>query len=144
MAAHDLRRAFVATLEAMEEARLSYAYGTAAAMGERAIELWDRVADAEQLAGRSRVELLSHTASALRNAGDSERALALVNVALADPDALGAATRRAPAARQGAVPRQPQPAGFGETAPARRWSSLPTTPTTSCAPSCSPSSPAAS
>jgi DNA-binding CsgD family transcriptional regulator len=88
MAAHDLRRAFIATLEAMEEARLSYAYRTAAAMGDRALELWDQVDDAEQIAGRSRIELLSRTASALRNAGDSERALALANAALADTEAL--------------------------------------------------------
>lgn len=93
MAAHDLRRAFIATLEATEEARLSYAYRTAAAMGDRVLELWDQVDDAEQLAGRPRVEVLSRTASALRNAGDSERALALVNAALADPDALAPGTR---------------------------------------------------
>lgn len=90
LAAHELRSAFIATLEAMEEARLSYAYRTAAAMGDRALELWDSVPDAQQLAGRSRTELLSRTASALRNAGDSERALALVNVALADADELPA------------------------------------------------------
>ncbi len=84
MAAHDVGRAFVATLEAMEEARLSYAYGAAAAMGERAIELWDRVADAERIAGRSRGDLLAQTASALRNAGESDRALSMINVAIAE------------------------------------------------------------
>ena len=84
MAAHDVGRAFVATLEAMEEARLSYAYGAAATMGERAIELWDRVADAEQIAGRTRVDLLAQTASALRNAGESDRALSMVTVAIAE------------------------------------------------------------
>ncbi|HEY8282374.1 MAG TPA: AAA family ATPase [Leifsonia sp.] len=84
LAAHDVRRAFVATLDAMEQAHLSYAYRTAAAMGDRALELWDSIPDAESLAGRSRIELLSRTASALRNAGDSDRALALVNVALGD------------------------------------------------------------
>jgi tetratricopeptide (TPR) repeat protein len=87
MAAHDPRRAFIATLEAMEEARHSYAYRAAAAMGDRALELWDKVDDAEVLAERSRAELLSRTASALRNAGDSERALALANLAIADIDA---------------------------------------------------------
>jgi tetratricopeptide (TPR) repeat protein len=88
MAAHDLRRAFITTLEAMEEARLSYAYRTAAAMGDRALELWDKVDDAQAIAGRSRTELLSRTASALRNAGDSERALALANLALDDGEGL--------------------------------------------------------
>ncbi|WP_240148556.1 helix-turn-helix transcriptional regulator [Diaminobutyricibacter tongyongensis] len=82
MAAHDVGRAFVATLEAMEEARLSYAYVAAATMGERAIELWDRVAGAEEIAGRSRIDLLAQTASALRNAGESDRALSMINVAI--------------------------------------------------------------
>lgn len=88
MAAHDLRRAFIASLEAMEEARLSYAYATAAAMGDRALELWESVPDAAELSGRSRTDLQAKTASALRNAGDSERALALVNVALAAAEGL--------------------------------------------------------
>ncbi len=87
LAAHDLRRAFIASLEAMEEARRSYAYATAAAMGDRALELWDSVPDAQELSTRalgvtSRTDLLSRTASALRNAGDNERALAMVNAAL--------------------------------------------------------------
>lgn len=87
LAAHDLRRAFIASLEAMEEARRSYAYATAAAMGDRALELWDSVPDAQELGSgalgiTSRTDLLSRTASALRNAGDNERALAMVNAAL--------------------------------------------------------------
>ncbi|MFF2054055.1 AAA family ATPase [Leifsonia sp. NPDC058194] len=88
MAAHDLRRAFTSSVEAMDEARRSYAYATAAAMGDRALELWERVPDAEALSGLSRVDLQARTASALRNAGDSERALALVAVALDDPAGL--------------------------------------------------------
>ncbi|MBW8871948.1 MAG: AAA family ATPase, partial [Leifsonia sp.] len=94
LAAHDLRRAFVASVEAMEEARRSYAYATAAAMGDRVLELWDSVPDAEQLSGRDRVAVIAKTASALRNAGNSERALALVEVALAEADDL-APSRRA-------------------------------------------------
>jgi DNA-binding NarL/FixJ family response regulator len=87
LAAHDLRRAFISSLEAMEEARRSYAYATAAAMGDRALELWDSVPDAAELGSgalgiTSRTELLARTASALRNAGDNERALAMVNAAL--------------------------------------------------------------
>ncbi|UAJ78445.1 AAA family ATPase [Leifsonia sp. ZF2019] len=88
MAAHDLRRAFTASVEAMEEARRSYAYATVAAMGDRALELWERVPDAEALGGMSRVDLLKRTASALRNGGDSERALALVTAALDDAETL--------------------------------------------------------
>lgn len=66
MAAHDLRRAFTSSVEAMDEARLSYAYATVAAMGDRALELWERVPDAEALGGLSRVDLQARTASALR------------------------------------------------------------------------------
>lgn len=88
LAAHDVRRAFVASLEAMEEAKRSYAYATAAAMGDRVLELWDSVPDAEALSGRDRVAVIALTASALRNAGNNERALALVEVALAESDGL--------------------------------------------------------
>lgn len=84
LAAHDIRRAFLASLEAMDEAKRSYAYATAAAMGDRVLELWDRIPDAEELSGRDRVAVLAFTASALRNGGNSERALALVEVALAE------------------------------------------------------------
>ena len=82
LAAHNQERAFPAALIAMEEARKSYAYVTAAEMGERALELWQHVSDAEGLAGMTHVDLLAKTASALRNAGDDERALAMVNSAI--------------------------------------------------------------
>ncbi|AWB88107.1 helix-turn-helix transcriptional regulator [Mycetocola zhujimingii] len=82
LAAHDTQRAFPATLDAMTEARVTHAYGTAAQMGERALELWDQVPDAEKVAGRQKIDLLAQTASALRNAGEGERSLAMINVAL--------------------------------------------------------------
>ncbi|MET3564623.1 DNA-binding CsgD family transcriptional regulator [Leifsonia sp. 563] len=94
LAAHDVRRAFLASLEAMEEAKRSYAYATAAAMGDRVLELWDRIPDAETLSGRDRASVIARTASALRNAGNNERALALVESALAEADDL-APSRRA-------------------------------------------------
>ncbi|WP_285116046.1 helix-turn-helix transcriptional regulator [Leifsonia sp. fls2-241-R2A-40a] len=93
LAAHDVRRAFLASLEAMEEAKRSYAYATVAAMGDRVLELWDSVPDAETLSGRDRVAVIARTASALRNAGNNERALALVEVALAETDDLTPARR---------------------------------------------------
>jgi ATP/maltotriose-dependent transcriptional regulator MalT len=98
MAAHNLRNAFAASIEAMRQARASYANSAAARMGERAIELWDRVPDAQTVAGRSRVDLLSETAYVLRNAGESERALALIDEALdaddgADPELRAAMLR---------------------------------------------------
>jgi DNA-binding CsgD family transcriptional regulator/tetratricopeptide (TPR) repeat protein len=91
MAAHNLRAAFTASLTAMAQARASFANSTAARMGERAIELWEQVPDAEALADRTRVELLAETSYILRNAGESERAIALIDEAIAasspaDPD----------------------------------------------------------
>ncbi|WP_440710470.1 helix-turn-helix transcriptional regulator [Herbiconiux sp. YIM B11900] len=83
MAAHNLRAAFSASLVAMAQARASFASATAARMGERALELWDQVPDAEALAGLGRRELLSETAYILRNAGESDRAVALIDEALA-------------------------------------------------------------
>jgi ATP/maltotriose-dependent transcriptional regulator MalT len=81
-AAHNHAKAFPAALAAMEEARVAYAYGDAAAMGERALNLWQNVPDAERVSGMSHVDLLAKTASALRNAGDGERSLAMVNEAI--------------------------------------------------------------
>ena len=82
LAAHDAAKAFPASLRAMSEARATYAYGTAAQMGERALELWDQVPDAETVANRKKIDLIAQTASALRNAGEGERSLAMVNLAL--------------------------------------------------------------
>jgi DNA-binding CsgD family transcriptional regulator/tetratricopeptide (TPR) repeat protein len=82
MAAHNLPSAFAASIEAMAQARASYAHAAAARMGERAIALWDRVPGASAIAGRSRIELLSDTAYILRNAGESTRAIALIDEAL--------------------------------------------------------------
>jgi DNA-binding CsgD family transcriptional regulator len=57
-------------------------------MGDRVLELWDSVPDAEALSGRDRVAVIARTASALRNAGNNERALALVDAALAETHGL--------------------------------------------------------
>lgn len=91
MAAHDVRRAFAASLPAMTQARRSFAYATAARMGERALELWSQVPDAAQIAGRSRVDILGETAHHLRNAGESDRAISLVDAALAESEPTGSA-----------------------------------------------------
>ncbi|MET0977012.1 MAG: AAA family ATPase [Leifsonia sp.] len=84
LGAHDDVRAFPATIAAMRQARETYAYATAAQMGERAMELWDRVTDAEALAGMDRYELIGRTASYLRNAGEGDRALAVAKLGLAE------------------------------------------------------------
>ncbi|MET1019153.1 MAG: AAA family ATPase, partial [Microterricola sp.] len=84
LAAHDVTRAFPATLAAAREARAAFAYSTAAQLGERALELWDQIPDAEAIAGMSKVDLLGRAASQLSSAGENERSLAMVNVALAE------------------------------------------------------------
>lgn len=83
MAAHNLRAAFTSSISAMRIARSSFANITAAQLGERALELWEQVSGAEEIAGQSRVELLAETAYALRDAGESGRAVALIDEALA-------------------------------------------------------------
>ncbi|MGA0566732.1 helix-turn-helix transcriptional regulator [Rathayibacter sp. KR2-224] len=86
MDAHDLVRAFPATLDAMREARRVYAFARAARMGERALELWEQLTDPETVAGMTHVALMELTAEALRNAGDTERALTVIDAALAESD----------------------------------------------------------
>ncbi|MGB4137527.1 MAG: AAA family ATPase, partial [Microbacterium sp.] len=93
--AHDARRALAAAVQAMTQARSAYAFSTAARFGELALELWDQVPDAEELVGMPRIALLARLGSILRNAGDGERALAIVELALeeADPETTDPALR---------------------------------------------------
>ena len=84
LGAHDAVRAFPATMQAMREARAAAAYATAAQLGERALGLWDVVPDPAEAAGMGKLELMGRTASHLRHAGEGERSLALVKVALAE------------------------------------------------------------
>lgn len=82
--AQDDRRALTAAVTAMGHAKARYAFASAARFGELALELWPRVPDAAEAAGTGRIALLGQLGSILRNAGDSERALAVVNIALGD------------------------------------------------------------
>lgn len=84
--AHDARRALVAAIAAMDRAKRSFAFATAARYGELASELWEQVPDARDAAGMTRLTLLSRLASILRNAGYDERALAVVDLAIAEID----------------------------------------------------------
>ncbi|MGQ7312958.1 helix-turn-helix transcriptional regulator [Microbacterium arabinogalactanolyticum] len=84
--AHDARRALGAAIAAAERARTSFAFSSAVRFGELALELWDQVPDAEEVAGRSHLELLKGLGSLLRNAGHDERAIAVVNLALDEVD----------------------------------------------------------
>lgn len=84
--AHDSPRALAAAVTAMQEAKNSYAFSTAARFGELALELWDQVPDAAEVAGIERIPLLAQVGSILRNGGDGERALAVVSLALDEID----------------------------------------------------------
>jgi len=84
--AHDSPRALAAAVTAMREAKNSYAFSTAARFGELALELWEQVPDAAEVAGIERIPLLAQVGSILRNGGDGERALAVVSLALDEID----------------------------------------------------------
>src|SRR3954453_2244101 len=62
------------------------ALGEPAALLERALELWDRVPDAEEHAGVSRVDLLLRSARDHYRASDDARAVTLMEQALAEID----------------------------------------------------------
>jgi DNA-binding CsgD family transcriptional regulator/tetratricopeptide (TPR) repeat protein len=86
MEAHALEEAYRASLDGARLSRNAYAYASAAQLGERALLLWDRVADPAGVSGMSHVELLEFTAVSWRNAGEPQRALATIDLALAEVD----------------------------------------------------------
>jgi len=88
-AANDVEKTFASSLAAMAQARANFAYSTAAKMGERALELWDRVIDPSVVAGIPQYRLMARTAAAHSLAGDGERSLAVIRLAAADPSATG-------------------------------------------------------
>jgi DNA-binding CsgD family transcriptional regulator/tetratricopeptide (TPR) repeat protein len=61
-AAGDQTAALAASVRAAEAADVVHAHGEAAALSERALELWERVPDAEAVAGIDYIELLRRTA----------------------------------------------------------------------------------
>ncbi|MFB7249203.1 AAA family ATPase [Microbacterium sp. NPDC056234] len=84
--AQDRRRALASAMAAMWQAKAGYAFASAARFGELVLELWEQVPDAEDAAGIDRVSLLITLGSVLRNAGDDERALAVVQLGLDELD----------------------------------------------------------
>src|SRR4051812_30051352 len=72
-AAGDQPAALAAAVRAAQAAESVHAYGDAAAMYERALELWDRVADPESLTGGDRIALLRATAEVHLAAGEHTR-----------------------------------------------------------------------
>jgi ATP/maltotriose-dependent transcriptional regulator MalT len=72
------------SVHAATAAERAYAHGEAQALLERALELWDRVPDAQERAGADRVTLLTRAGSAAWALGHTGRQLALFEAALAE------------------------------------------------------------
>jgi len=87
--AGDQPAALRATVQAALAARDLHAYGDAADLAERALDLWPRVPDASELIPLDHVELLSLAASAQTVAGDRGRAETLLRRSLRELDAAG-------------------------------------------------------
>jgi DNA-binding CsgD family transcriptional regulator/tetratricopeptide (TPR) repeat protein len=87
-AAGDQPNALRSTIAAARAAHKVYAYGEASDLTERALELWPRVDDPEQVAGVDHVRLLAMAAETHRIADDRARSVVLINEALRelDPD----------------------------------------------------------
>ena len=85
--AGDQPAALRATVQAALAARDVHAYGDAADLAERALELWPRVPDAAELIPLDHVELLTLAAGAQQVAGDRARAETLIHHALRELDA---------------------------------------------------------
>ncbi|MDP9862573.1 tetratricopeptide (TPR) repeat protein [Streptosporangium brasiliense] len=78
LAGHDLAEALSASVEAGRRAERLGAPAEAHRHFEQALGLWDRVPDAEALAGMDRVRLVLRTAAAAADMGDNHRATAQV------------------------------------------------------------------
>src|SRR4051794_14538165 len=78
----DQRAALGASVRAAVAAEAVHAFGEAAALWERALELWDRVPDAEDVAGMDHVGLLLRSGDAFIAAGDRSRPTPLLRAAL--------------------------------------------------------------
>ncbi len=85
-AAHDLGRALESGVRAGLAAARIYAFAEAQRQFERALELWPRVPDAAQRAGRDRAEVLALAADCADARGETSRSAALIRDALADVD----------------------------------------------------------
>src|SRR4051794_9772201 len=85
-ASGDQPKALAASVRAAEAAENVHAYGEAAALSSRALELWHRVTDPEALAGRDHVALLTAAGWATGREHEPARAETLLRAALAEID----------------------------------------------------------
>ena len=94
-AAHDWPRALRASVEAGFAAERACAFAEAYRHDERALELWDRIAGADQFVLGDRATLLERTAEMASLVGDQRRAVELGRAAIAAVPVAGNAVRRA-------------------------------------------------
>ena len=93
--AGDLEAALVSYVAAADAVARIYAFGDAAECLQRALELWSRVSDPARRAGTSRADLLSRAAEFVALTDDFDRATALAQAALSEPDVAEHPQRRA-------------------------------------------------
>ena len=94
-AALDLPRALPASIAAARHALTSFAPAEAQRHLERALEIWPRVADAQERTRMDQAEVASLAGQAAYDAGAIDRSLSLLDQALAGLPAEGDAVRRA-------------------------------------------------
>ena len=94
-AAGDQPNALRSTIAAARAAHTVYAYGEASDLTERALELWPRVDDPEQVAGLDHVSLLTMAAQAHQIQDERSRSVVLINEALRELDPEADPTRYA-------------------------------------------------
>ncbi len=90
-AALDVRRALPAAVQAGLAAERVYSFANAARHFERAVALWDRVADVATVVGLDRAAVLAHAAEAVHHTNNPSRAVVLQRAAVAELAALDGA-----------------------------------------------------
>ena len=84
--AGDQPAALRSSIQAAAAAAKVHAHGEAAALLERALEIWDRVPNAAELAGATHVDILVRAAAAQRSIVDDHRRAELLRKALSELD----------------------------------------------------------
>ena len=114
--AGDQPAALRASVQAAAASARVHAHGEAAGLLERALEIWERVPDAEALAGASHADVLVRAAAAHRSNVDDHRRAELLRLAVAElerrddrPAPAGRGARRAGQRPVVARPRRGEP-----------------------------------
>ena len=139
--AGDQPAALKASVQAAAASARVHAHGEAAGLLERALEIWDRVPDAEALAGASHADVLVRAAAAHRSNVDDHRRAELLRLAVAELEPSATAAARTGSRRCSASwrARSGRSAAARRAAPrcAARWTCCPRATAAPSAPSCS-------